>query len=75
MLDFVHIGVFQVPGSTFPLEGKMRFWLRVGGVAVMTLLVSVSLSAQWARHPQAGAPRTADGRVRLDAPTPRTPDG
>ncbi len=53
----------------------MRFWLRVGGVVVMTVLVSASLSAQWARQPQAGAPRTADGRVRLDAPTPRTPDG
>ena len=53
----------------------MRLWLRAGGVVTMTVFVSVSLSAQWARHPQAGAPRAADGRVRLDAPTPRASDG
>jgi hypothetical protein len=57
------------------LGAKMRLSFRVGGVVAITVLVSGSLAAQWARYPDAGAPRTEDGSVRLDAPTPRTPDG
>ena len=57
------------------LGAKMRLSYRVGGVVAITVLVSGSLAAQWARYPDAGAPRTEDGRVRLDAPTPKTPDG
>ena len=45
------------------------------GVFGIVALVSVSVSAQWPLHPAAGAPRASSGRVRLDAPTPRTPDG
>jgi hypothetical protein len=33
------------------------------------------LSAQWPKHPVRSAPRTADGRVNLQAPTPRTSTG
>ncbi len=39
------------------------------------LSISPSLSAQWATYPKAGAPRTPDKRVNLDAPAPRTADG
>jgi hypothetical protein len=53
----------------------MRFRTAMAVIVVMSALPSVSLSAQWPRHPQAGAPRTPDGEVRLDAPTPKTPDG
>jgi hypothetical protein len=53
----------------------MRFRTAMAVIVVMSALPSVSLSAQWPRHPQAGAPRTPDGQVRLDAPTPKTPDG
>jgi hypothetical protein len=53
----------------------MRFRIAVAVIVVMSALASVSLSAQWPRHPQAAAPRTSDGEVRLDAPTPKTPDG
>jgi hypothetical protein len=53
----------------------MRFPVHVVGVVVVIALTSVSLLAQWPSYPQAGAPRTSDGKVRLDAPTPRTPDG
>jgi hypothetical protein len=38
-------------------------------------LLSSSASAQWPRHATAGTPRTADGRVRIDAPAPRAADG
>jgi len=38
-------------------------------------IVAPPASAQWPLHPSPGAPRTADGRVRLDAPAPRTADG
>jgi hypothetical protein len=53
----------------------MRFRIAMAVIVVTSVLASVSLSAQWPRHPQAGAPRTPDGQVRLDAPTPKTPDG
>ena len=53
----------------------MRFRTAMAVIVVMSALASVSLSAQWPRHPQAGAPRTPDGQARLDAPTPKTPDG
>ena len=38
-------------------------------------LISPALLAQWPLHPQPQAPRGSDGRVRLDAPTPRMADG
>jgi len=56
-------------------RGRMRFRTAMAVIVVASLLASVSLSAQWPRHPQAGAPRTPDGQVRLDAQTPKTPDG
>ena len=40
--------------------------------AVILLVGSVSLSAQWAKFQEAGVPRDAQGRVRMDAPPPRT---
>ncbi len=45
---------------------------------ILTLAVTALATpvvAQWPRHPTPGAPRTADGSVNLDAPTPRMPDG
>jgi hypothetical protein len=46
-------------------------------VAVLTLLVAlcVTANAQWLNYPTPGVPRTADGKVNLTAPAPRTPDG
>jgi hypothetical protein len=43
-------------------------------------LVAVSVfpaavSAQWPDYKEAGVPRTADGKVKMDAPAPRTADG
>jgi len=35
----------------------------------------VTLSAQWPRFQDSGVPRDAQGRVRIEAPPPRTPDG
>jgi hypothetical protein len=53
----------------------MQARLGIAGGFAIVVLVSVSLHAQWPRHPTAGAPRTPDGRVNLDAPTPRASDG
>jgi hypothetical protein len=39
------------------------------------LVMSMSLSAQWPKHPTPGAPRTAEGKLDVSAPTPRTLDG
>ena len=53
----------------------MKMRIGVAGVFAIVAMVSPPLSAQWASHPKAGAPRTADRRVNLEAPTPRTADG
>jgi hypothetical protein len=44
-------------------------------IAVVTLVLSGSLAAQWLAQPTPGIPRTSDGKPNLFAPTPRTPDG
>jgi hypothetical protein len=46
-------------------------------VASIALMAGVTptLLAQWPQHPTPGVPRTSDGRVNLNAPTPRMPDG
>src|SRR5688572_1069832 len=42
---------------------------------VLVLVCSVSLSAQWPQFRDTSVPRDAQGRVRIDAPPPRTADG
>ena len=51
--------------------------MRLGAVCTFAIVAvfSPSLSAQWPLHRTAGAPRTPDGKVRLDAPAPRMADG
>ncbi len=46
-------------------------------VVVATALAAsaVTLSAQWAKYPTPGVPKTATGEPDLNAPTPRTADG
>jgi hypothetical protein len=53
----------------------MKVWLGAAGVLVLLAVISPSLSAQWPRHPNPGAPRASDGRVNPEAPTPRAADG
>ena len=47
----------------------------ISGVAIIVTAYSVSLPAQWPKYPAPGVPRDAQGRVLVDAPTPRMPDG
>ena len=49
----------------------MRAW----GFAVVCVLFTVPLSAQWFHYPTAGVPRLANGKPNLTAATPKTPDG
>jgi len=49
--------------------------IRLAAVLALCALISPALLAQWPLHPQPRAPRAPDGRVRLDAPTPRLADG
>ena len=42
---------------------------------VLVLVGSVSLAAQWPQFQDTSVPRDAQGRVRSDAPPPRTADG
>lgn len=52
--------------------------LKAAGPVIIAALIawqSPSVSAQWPRHKEAGLSRTADGRVNMTAPAPRTPDG
>jgi len=54
---------------------SMRLGATCAFAFALITLISPSLSAQWPLYPTAGAPRTPDGKVKLDAPTPRMPDG
>ncbi len=44
-------------------------------LALLFVVFSSPLPAQWLDYPTANVPRTADGRPDLDAPAPRTPQG
>ncbi|HEY1756722.1 MAG TPA: hypothetical protein VGG72_15210 [Bryobacteraceae bacterium] len=43
--------------------------------AVLVLLMSGAVSAQWLNYPASGIPRTPDGKPNLAAPAPRASDG
>src|SRR6185436_8397312 len=47
----------------------------IAGVAMIVTVGSVSIAAQWPKHLAPGVPRDAQQQVRMDAPTPRMPDG
>ena len=47
----------------------------LSGAVAIVVACSVSVAAQWPRHPDPTVPRDAQGRVRMDAPAPRTADG
>src|SRR2546426_2853422 len=47
----------------------------IAGTAVVITMCSVSVAAQWPKYQPPGVPRDAEGGVRMDAPTPRMPDG
>ncbi len=52
--------------------------MKISFVSFAILAVSffpAAVSAQWPDYPAAAVPRTADGKVKMDAPTPRTADG
>jgi hypothetical protein len=48
---------------------------KITEVVLVVMLCSVPLAAQWPKYQVGGVPRDTEGRVRLDAPTPRMPDG
>ena len=56
-------------------EGEEFDMRKIAEVFIVVALCSVPLAAQWPKYQAAGVPRDAEGRVRLDAPAPRTPDG
>jgi hypothetical protein len=41
----------------------------------VVVAASAAISAQWPTIPDPTVPRDAQGKIRMDAPTPRTPDG
>ena len=43
--------------------------------ALMALALYSPVSAQWPAHQAVGVPRTADGKIDVNAPAPRTADG
>jgi hypothetical protein len=47
----------------------------IAGVTVIVTINSMSIAAQWPKYQAPGVPRDAEGSVRMDAPTPRMPDG
>ena len=65
---------FAAYRDAFMLDGAASA-LKAGIVAVLTIMLSGPLAAQWLGHPTAGIPRTPDGKPNLKAPPPRLPDG
>src|SRR5207302_8102893 len=55
--------------------GMRRALAAVGVLGVLIGAGSIAVQAQWPKHETAGVPRDAQGRVRMDAPAPRTADG
>lgn len=55
----------------------MKTLLNPLGAAIIlaALPASMPIAAQWPDYRTAGAPRTPDGKVILDAPAPKAPDG
>jgi hypothetical protein len=47
---------------------------RATAFIAITLICSISLSAQWPKYSEPGVPRDAQGRALMDGPAPRTPD-
>jgi hypothetical protein len=47
----------------------------ISGAVAVVMACTVSVAAQWPKYQEAGVPRDAQGRVRMDAPPARTPDG
>jgi hypothetical protein len=54
-----------------PLHWRFRFFAAV----ILAAAAPAALFAQWPSYPNAGVPRTADGKPILSAPAPKTPDG
>src|SRR5688500_20405963 len=44
-------------------------------VLIAIVLAPALTFGQWLKYPTEGLPRTADGKVNANAPTPRLPDG
>jgi hypothetical protein len=53
----------------------LRLQTILSGVVCVMAACTVSVSAQWPKHPDPSVPRDAQGNVRWTAPTPRTADG
>jgi hypothetical protein len=48
---------------------------RIWSLTLVLCVVPALTHAQWPTHPDRNVPRTPDGKVNLQAPTPRTADG
>ena len=53
----------------------MRVTIRLAFAAVVLLLSSASMDAQWVNYPTPGTPRLPDGKPNLNAAAPKTADG
>ena len=64
--------------SRMPMDIRASLFRSIAASAVWAALLSSSsapASAQWLKFPDAGIPRTADGKPNLSAPAPKTADG
>jgi hypothetical protein len=53
----------------------MKLVVHVGAVFLAILVTEAPLAPQWLNYPTPGVPRAADGKVNLNAPTPKSADG
>jgi hypothetical protein len=57
------------------LRRHYKALLTVAFIILATPLALTPLAAQWIKHPTAGVPRKADGKVNMSAPPPRLANG
>ena len=62
-------------GTVHSARPRVRTGVMTIVIAGLIGTASGSLGAQWFTYPSPGAPRTADGKVALGAPTPRLANG
>jgi hypothetical protein len=53
----------------------MKTWFQALGTLAIIAALATPVQAQWPAHPTPGVPKGPDGKVNLNAPAPRTPEG
>src|SRR5215471_2480911 len=66
----------RAPSPEYRVQSPaMKAPLALAAAVILCSASAASLSAQWPKYPEPGVPRTADGKVDVNAPAPKFFDG